>query len=158
MEYVHTANEVDIWHKRVIRRHIREQYPETQRAPLETSKRAGRPNNKPQVKAKIYALDRQPIDSKADVVIAYAEFSYNNSHYSLIGMTLNHNIRSAFSPTVTLHVLLNSGVEAALMCLDSLRLPSCVRTPHLTHDDKRRSKPLKYLVPRGTQIPYSAIT
>ncbi|KAI5658631.1 hypothetical protein M9H77_27424 [Catharanthus roseus] len=35
------------------------------------------------------------------------------------------------------------GVEAALMCLDSLRLPSC-------------SKPLFRLVPRGLQIPYSA--
>ncbi|KAI5677214.1 hypothetical protein M9H77_08164 [Catharanthus roseus] len=34
-------------------------------------------------------------------------------------------------PTVTLHVLLNSGVEAALMCHDLLRLPSCARTPHV---------------------------
>ncbi|KAI5668318.1 hypothetical protein M9H77_18171 [Catharanthus roseus] len=36
-----------------------------------------------------------------------------------------------WSPTVALHVLLNSGVEGALMCLDSLRLPSCVRTLHI---------------------------
>ncbi|KAI5671119.1 hypothetical protein M9H77_11483 [Catharanthus roseus] len=34
------------------------------------------------------------------------------------------------------------GVEAALMCLDSLRLPSCARNPHV--------------VPRGTQMPNSA--
>ncbi|KAI5677534.1 hypothetical protein M9H77_08484 [Catharanthus roseus] len=32
--------------------------------------------------------------------------------------------------TIALHVLLNWGVEAALMCLDSLRLPSCARNPH----------------------------
>ncbi|KAI5672346.1 hypothetical protein M9H77_12710 [Catharanthus roseus] len=36
-----------------------------------------------------------------------------------------------WSPTVALHVLLNSSVEATLMCLDSLRLPSCIRTPHV---------------------------
>ncbi|KAI5664405.1 hypothetical protein M9H77_23728 [Catharanthus roseus] len=36
-----------------------------------------------------------------------------------------------WSPTVALHVLLNLGVEAASMCLDSLRLPGCVRTPHI---------------------------
>ncbi|KAI5680719.1 hypothetical protein M9H77_01946 [Catharanthus roseus] len=35
-----------------------------------------------------------------------------------------------WSPTVALHFLLNSGVEAKLMCLDSLRLPSCIRTSH----------------------------
>ncbi|KAI5667532.1 hypothetical protein M9H77_17385 [Catharanthus roseus] len=47
-----------------------------------------------------------------------------------------------WSLTIVLHVLLNLGVEAILMCLDSLRLPSCIR-------------PL-ILVLRGTQIPYSA--
>ncbi|KAI5666204.1 hypothetical protein M9H77_16057 [Catharanthus roseus] len=36
-----------------------------------------------------------------------------------------------WSPTVALHILLNLGVEAALMCLDSLRLPSCARNPHI---------------------------
>ncbi|KAI5649373.1 hypothetical protein M9H77_35378 [Catharanthus roseus] len=36
-----------------------------------------------------------------------------------------------WSSTVTLHVLLNLGVEATLMCLDSLRLSSCVQTPHI---------------------------
>ncbi|KAI5656788.1 hypothetical protein M9H77_25581 [Catharanthus roseus] len=36
-----------------------------------------------------------------------------------------------WSPTIALHVLLNSGVEAALVCLDSLRLPNCVRTSHV---------------------------
>ncbi|KAI5667441.1 hypothetical protein M9H77_17294 [Catharanthus roseus] len=36
-----------------------------------------------------------------------------------------------WNPTVELHVLLNSGVEAALMCLDLLRLPNCTRTPHV---------------------------
>ncbi|KAI5663476.1 hypothetical protein M9H77_22799 [Catharanthus roseus] len=36
-----------------------------------------------------------------------------------------------WSPTVALHVSLNSGVEAALMCLDSLRLPSFARNPHI---------------------------
>ncbi|KAI5667450.1 hypothetical protein M9H77_17303 [Catharanthus roseus] len=68
-----------------------------------------------------------------------------------------------WSPTVAFYVLLNSGVEAALMCLDSLRLPSCARTPqhhhcfkettkahtHVdslsvrAHDGQRYSKPLK---------------
>ncbi|KAI5654449.1 hypothetical protein M9H77_31636 [Catharanthus roseus] len=35
-----------------------------------------------------------------------------------------------WSPTVALHVLLNLGVEAVLMCFDSLRLPSCARNPY----------------------------
>ncbi|KAI5682248.1 hypothetical protein M9H77_03476 [Catharanthus roseus] len=35
-----------------------------------------------------------------------------------------------WSPTIALHVLLNLGVEAALMCHDSLRLSSCARNPH----------------------------
>ncbi|KAI5676108.1 hypothetical protein M9H77_07058 [Catharanthus roseus] len=63
-----------------------------------------------------------------------------------------------WSLTVALHVLLNSGVEAALMCLDLLGLPSGPRTPHVettnahihfdslsvhTHDDQRYSKQLK---------------
>ncbi|KAI5667913.1 hypothetical protein M9H77_17766 [Catharanthus roseus] len=43
--------------------------------------------------------------------------------------------------TVAVHVLLNLGIVAILMCLDSLRLLSYARTPHV--------------VPRGTQIPYS---
>ncbi|KAI5664834.1 hypothetical protein M9H77_24157 [Catharanthus roseus] len=34
-----------------------------------------------------------------------------------------------WNPSVAFHVLLNLGVEAALMCLDSLRLPSCARNP-----------------------------
>ncbi|KAI5672595.1 hypothetical protein M9H77_12959 [Catharanthus roseus] len=33
------------------------------------------------------------------------------------------------SPTVALYVLLNSSVEAMLMCLDLLTLSSCARTP-----------------------------
>ncbi|KAI5672615.1 hypothetical protein M9H77_12979 [Catharanthus roseus] len=37
-----------------------------------------------------------------------------------------------WSPTVALHVLLNLGVEAAQMCLDSLRLPSCARNPRIS--------------------------
>ncbi|KAI5677803.1 hypothetical protein M9H77_08753 [Catharanthus roseus] len=48
-----------------------------------------------------------------------------------------------WSLTVALHVLLNLGVEAALMCLDSLRPPSCTRNPHKslqhTHDPSTRS-------------------
>ncbi|KAI5667526.1 hypothetical protein M9H77_17379 [Catharanthus roseus] len=36
-----------------------------------------------------------------------------------------------WSPTVALHVLLNLGIETALMCLDSLRLPNCARNPHV---------------------------
>ncbi|KAI5669548.1 hypothetical protein M9H77_19401 [Catharanthus roseus] len=47
-----------------------------------------------------------------------------------------------WSPTVTLHVILNLGVEAAVMCLDSLKLLSCARNP--------------LVVLRRTQIPYSA--
>ncbi|KAI5673764.1 hypothetical protein M9H77_14128 [Catharanthus roseus] len=37
-----------------------------------------------------------------------------------------------WSHTIALHVLLNLGVKAVLMCLDSLRLPSCARTPHFS--------------------------
>ncbi|KAI5682939.1 hypothetical protein M9H77_04167 [Catharanthus roseus] len=44
-----------------------------------------------------------------------------------------------WSPTFALHVLLNLGVKAALMCLDSLRLPSC-----LTQIEQWHSKPLKF--------------
>ncbi|KAI5675187.1 hypothetical protein M9H77_06137 [Catharanthus roseus] len=36
-----------------------------------------------------------------------------------------------WGPIVALHVLLNSSIEAALMCLDSLRFPSCARNPHV---------------------------
>ncbi|KAI5683170.1 hypothetical protein M9H77_04398 [Catharanthus roseus] len=36
-----------------------------------------------------------------------------------------------WSPTIALHISLNSGVEAALICLDSLRLPSRARNPHV---------------------------
>ncbi|KAI5667313.1 hypothetical protein M9H77_17166 [Catharanthus roseus] len=36
-----------------------------------------------------------------------------------------------WSPNMSLHVSLNSGVEAALMCLDLLRIPSCARNPHV---------------------------
>ncbi|KAI5669815.1 hypothetical protein M9H77_19668 [Catharanthus roseus] len=73
---------------------------------------------------------------------------------------------SSWSPTVALHVLLNLSVEAVLMYLNSLRLPSCIQTFHvgssisdvkatkekcflmklhelLTQDEQRRSKPLK---------------
>ncbi|KAI5677673.1 hypothetical protein M9H77_08623 [Catharanthus roseus] len=44
-----------------------------------------------------------------------------------------------WSPTVALHVHLNLVVEATLTCLDSFRLSSRVRTPHLTKDDQRRT-------------------
>ncbi|KAI5676109.1 hypothetical protein M9H77_07059 [Catharanthus roseus] len=37
-----------------------------------------------------------------------------------------------WSPTVALHAILNSGVVTALTCLNSLRLPSCARTPHIS--------------------------
>ncbi|KAI5654808.1 hypothetical protein M9H77_31995 [Catharanthus roseus] len=46
-------------------------------------------------------------------------------------------------PSEDIACFLHWGVEAVLMCLDSLRLPSCART-------------LFCLVPRGTYIPYSA--
>ncbi|KAI5673069.1 hypothetical protein M9H77_13433 [Catharanthus roseus] len=48
-----------------------------------------------------------------------------------------------WSPTITLHVLLNSVVEAVMTCLDSLRLPSCARTLVLTQDSQKHDKPLK---------------
>ncbi|KAI5654448.1 hypothetical protein M9H77_31635 [Catharanthus roseus] len=48
------------------------------------------------------------------------------------------------SPTVALHVLLNLGVEAVLMCLDLLKLPSFARNPHINSG-------------RDTQIPYSPV-
>ncbi|KAI5656694.1 hypothetical protein M9H77_25487 [Catharanthus roseus] len=37
-----------------------------------------------------------------------------------------------WSLTVALHVLLKSGVEVALICLNSFILPSCVQTPHVS--------------------------
>ncbi|KAI5681565.1 hypothetical protein M9H77_02793 [Catharanthus roseus] len=57
-----------------------------------------------------------------------------------------------WSLTIALHVLLNSGVEAALMCLDSLRPPSYIRTLYI---DSGRTE--EHLVPRGTQIPYPVV-
>ncbi|KAI5667598.1 hypothetical protein M9H77_17451 [Catharanthus roseus] len=45
-------------------------------------------------------------------------------------LVLGAGLRS-WSTTVALHVSLNSGVEAALMCLDLLRLPSCTRNPYV---------------------------
>ncbi|KAI5662215.1 hypothetical protein M9H77_21538 [Catharanthus roseus] len=36
-----------------------------------------------------------------------------------------------WSLIVVLHVLLNLGIEAALMCHDSLKLPNCARNPHV---------------------------
>ncbi|KAI5658522.1 hypothetical protein M9H77_27315 [Catharanthus roseus] len=36
-----------------------------------------------------------------------------------------------WSPAVALHVLLNLGIEAMLMCLDLLRLPNCAENPHI---------------------------
>ncbi|KAI5661821.1 hypothetical protein M9H77_21144 [Catharanthus roseus] len=80
------------------------------------------------------------------------------------------------SPIVALHVFLHSGVEAALMCLYSLRLPSCARNPYsgsstsivkikvflrILHKmvsvaSGLGSRFFCSLVPRGTQIPYSA--
>ncbi|KAI5652389.1 hypothetical protein M9H77_29576 [Catharanthus roseus] len=35
-----------------------------------------------------------------------------------------------WSPAVALHVSLNLGIEAVLMCFASLRLPNCARNPH----------------------------
>ncbi|KAI5650354.1 hypothetical protein M9H77_36359 [Catharanthus roseus] len=68
------------------------------------------------------------------------------------------------SPTVALHVLLNLGIEAAVMCLDLLRLPSCARNPHITAEvlgmkflDRISPEGHVFiLVLIGTQIPYSA--
>ncbi|KAI5675670.1 hypothetical protein M9H77_06620 [Catharanthus roseus] len=51
----------------------------------------------------------------------------------------------SWSPICGIACFFKFGREAALMCLDSLRLPSCARNPH-TYS----------LVPRGMQTPYSA--
>ncbi|KAI5682234.1 hypothetical protein M9H77_03462 [Catharanthus roseus] len=60
-------------------------------------------------------------------------------------------------PTMTFCVSLHSGVEAALMCLDSLRLTSFARNPHVVLPRGWALILGTYsLVPRGTQIPYSA--
>ncbi|KAI5682847.1 hypothetical protein M9H77_04075 [Catharanthus roseus] len=85
-----------------------------------------------------------------------------------------------WSPTVALHVLFNLSVEAALMCLDALTLSSCARNLHISSGwlgaqqaievlgqefldqiSPERQMVVFYcgtynLVPRGTQIPYSA--
>ncbi|KAI5657982.1 hypothetical protein M9H77_26775 [Catharanthus roseus] len=171
MEYVHIANEVDMWEKRAIE------------TPLKALKRAGRSltmrgateerNNKPQVKAKVYTLDGLPIETEVEVVEELLKEYRCIINYHPEKGNVDHNVRSAFcidyempelfsddlvmgsglclwSPTIALYALLNLGVEAALMCLDSLKLPSC-----LTQDEQRRSKPRKYLVSRGTMITYS---
>ncbi|KAI5653544.1 hypothetical protein M9H77_30731 [Catharanthus roseus] len=36
-----------------------------------------------------------------------------------------------WSLTFALHALFNSGAKATLICLDSLKLPNCARTPHI---------------------------
>ncbi|KAI5682846.1 hypothetical protein M9H77_04074 [Catharanthus roseus] len=85
-----------------------------------------------------------------------------------------------WSPTVALHVLLNLGIEVALMCLDSLRLSNCAPNPYISSGwlgSQQATKVLGQefleqispeghmvvfycgtydLVPRGIQIPYSA--
>ncbi|KAI5657699.1 hypothetical protein M9H77_26492 [Catharanthus roseus] len=58
--------------------HTKDQCPEMQQVTPEMSRKAGRPpvmrgttegrNNKPQVKAKVYALDGSPVDTEAEVV------------------------------------------------------------------------------------------
>ncbi|KAI5663388.1 hypothetical protein M9H77_22711 [Catharanthus roseus] len=132
-------------------------------------------NNKPQVKAKFYALDRLPIDTEADIVEEmFSTMCYHALEKSIgakrqrivliveglaqsvLRQTSHHALRwdgrliesqegletkvclradliqtLSVEPTVALHVLLNSGVEAALMCLDSLRHPSSARTPYV---------------------------
>ncbi|KAI5675473.1 hypothetical protein M9H77_06423 [Catharanthus roseus] len=72
------------------------------------------------------------------------------------------------NPTVALCVSLHSGVEVALMYLDSLRIPSCARNPlfsaayfmyiFLSVAPRLGSHFRTYsLVPRCTQIPYSVV-
>ncbi|KAI5650366.1 hypothetical protein M9H77_36371 [Catharanthus roseus] len=58
------------------------------------------------------------------------------------------------NPTVALHVLLNLGIEAASMCLNSLRLLSCARNPHCGSRIVFHCGAYK-LVLRDTQMPYS---
>ncbi|KAI5676725.1 hypothetical protein M9H77_07675 [Catharanthus roseus] len=68
-------------------------------------------------------------------------------------------LRSGLSPwslTFVLHVLLNLGVETALMCLDSLRLPNSVRTPHIVFPGFSYGFGTCSLVPRGMLVLYSA--
>ncbi|KAI5676820.1 hypothetical protein M9H77_07770 [Catharanthus roseus] len=55
------------------------------------------------------------------------------------------------SPTMALHVSLNSGAKATLMCLDSVRVPSCARSPYVGSsinivkiNRQRHDKPLKF--------------
>ncbi|KAI5667539.1 hypothetical protein M9H77_17392 [Catharanthus roseus] len=60
------------------KRHVKEQFPEIQQVPSETSKKKGRPSairgaiegssDKSQVKEKVYELDGLPVDTKADIV------------------------------------------------------------------------------------------
>ncbi|KAI5681608.1 hypothetical protein M9H77_02836 [Catharanthus roseus] len=59
-----------------------------------------------------------------------AGIDYEVPELSSDGLVLGSRL-CPWSPTVALHVLLNLGVEAALMCLDLLKLPSCARNPHI---------------------------
>ncbi|KAI5669061.1 hypothetical protein M9H77_18914 [Catharanthus roseus] len=55
-----------------------------------------------------------------------------------------------WSLIVALHVSLNSGIEAALMCLDSLRLPKCARNPHI-------GSSISFVKIIKENMPYSAV-
>ncbi|KAI5673072.1 hypothetical protein M9H77_13436 [Catharanthus roseus] len=64
-------------------------------------------------------------------------FDYEMSELGSDDLVLGSGL-CQWSLTVALHGLLNSGVETALTCLDSLKLSSCTRNPRVKHD-----KPLK---------------
>ncbi|KAI5668954.1 hypothetical protein M9H77_18807 [Catharanthus roseus] len=167
------------------RGHVREQCPEMQRAPPKASKRSEEKNNKPQVKAKVNALDGLPVDTEAKVVegtiqifsqpaalfspkLRFYFYYYiiapdlhsgeghstveglanrylrQTSHYALRWNGRLIESQEGLETKVGLKTDLvgdqgsvawfyvNGECEAALMCLDSLRLPSCIQTPYNT--------------------------
>ncbi|KAI5653824.1 hypothetical protein M9H77_31011 [Catharanthus roseus] len=101
--------------------HVRDQCPEMQQVPPETSRRAGRPSvmrgamegryNKPQY-----------LEGVAQSVLTWT--SHHALRWDCHLVESQEGLKTEVGPTT-------DQVEAALMCLDSLRLSSCARNPHL---------------------------
>ncbi|KAI5658175.1 hypothetical protein M9H77_26968 [Catharanthus roseus] len=78
------------------------------------------------------------------LVLYLASFEYEMPELGSDDLVLGSGL-CPWSPTVVLHVSLNSGVDDALMYLDSLRLPSRLKPScRLTRDIQRHGTPLKF--------------
>ncbi|KAI5661956.1 hypothetical protein M9H77_21279 [Catharanthus roseus] len=80
--------------------------------------------------------------------VVWLVFDYEMPELSSDGLVLGIRTLSV-EPHCCITCSFKIGHRAALMCLDSLRLPSCARNPPV-------GSSIGFLVPRGTQMPYSA--